>query len=193
MARVREFDTEAALEAAMFVFRHKGYEGTSVQDLVDATGVGRGSLYAAFGSKEGVYQAVLDRYRERYALPLVDLLRSGTPARELIRDILVDLVETILRDGREQTCLIVSAATERLCHDPEVSARVGATTSLLEDELTEAIRAAQNRGEPVGVRDPRDSARFLMTLIHGLRVTGAINPDRRYLMSVVEAALGCLD
>ncbi|WP_440099959.1 TetR/AcrR family transcriptional regulator [Streptosporangium sp. H16] len=193
MARVREFDTEAALEAAMSVFRHKGYEGTSVQDLVDATGVGRGSLYAAFGSKEGVYQAVLDRYRERYALPLVDLLRSGTPARELIRDILVDLVETILRDGREQTCLIVSAATERLCHDPEVAARVGTTTSLLEDELTEAITAAQNRGEPVGVRDPRDSARFLMTIIHGLRVTGAINPDRRYLMSVVEAALGCLD
>ncbi|MEU4409357.1 TetR/AcrR family transcriptional regulator [Streptosporangium sp. NPDC023963] len=193
MARVREFDTEAALEAAMFVFRHKGYEGTSVQDLVDATGVGRGSLYAAFGSKEGLYQAVLDRYRERYALPLVDLLRSGTPARELVRDILVDLVETILRDGREQACLIVSAATERLCHDPQVATRVGATTSLLEDELTEAIAAAQARGEPVGVRDPRDSARFLMTVIHGLRVTGAINPDRRYLMSVVEAALGCLD
>jgi TetR/AcrR family transcriptional regulator, transcriptional repressor for nem operon len=193
MARVREFDTEAALEAAMFVFRHKGYEGTSVQDLVDVTGVGRGSLYAAFGSKEGLYQAVLDRYRERYALPLVDLLRSGAPARELIRDILVDLVETILRDGHEQTCLIVGATTERLCHDPEVAARVRATTSLLEDELTEAITAAQTRGEPIGIRDPRDSARFLMTVIHGLRVTGAINPDRRYLMSVVEAALGCLD
>ncbi|MEU8383663.1 TetR/AcrR family transcriptional regulator [Streptosporangium sp. NPDC048865] len=177
----------------MFVFRHKGYEGTSVQELVEATGVGRGSLYAAFGSKDGLYQAVLDRYRERYALPLVDLLRGGTPARELIREILVDLVEAILRDGREQTCLIVGAATERLCHDPEVAVRVGATTSLLEDELTEAITAARNRGEPAGTRDPRDSARFLMTVIHGLRVTGAINPDRRYLMSVVEAALGCLD
>src|SRR5690242_17595534 len=127
----------------MSAFRRKGYEGTSVQDLVDATGLGRGSLYAAFGSKEGLYRAVLDRYRERYALPLVDLLRGGTPARELVRDILVDLVETILRDGREQTCLIVGAATERLRHDPEVAARVGATTSLLEDELTEAITAAR--------------------------------------------------
>ncbi|MFC4535486.1 TetR/AcrR family transcriptional regulator [Sphaerisporangium dianthi] len=192
MARVREFDTEAALEAAMSVFRHKGYEGTSVQDLVDATEVGRGSLYAAFGSKEGLYRAALDRYRERYASPLVDLLRSSALTRELIHEILADLVETILRDGREQNCLIVSAATERLCHDSEVATRVRATTSQLEDELTEAIAAAQSRGEPLGARDPRDLARFLMTLIHGLRVMGGINPDRRYLMSVVEAALGCL-
>ncbi len=193
MGRVREFDTEAALEAAMSVFRYRGYEGTSVQDLVDATGLGRGSLYAAFGSKEGLYRAVLDLYRERQAFPLIDLLRSGVPARELIRGILVDLVESVLRDGREQNCLIVSAATERLCHDPEVAAKVEATTSSLEDAMTEMIATAQAGGELGGVREARDLARYLMTTVHGIRVMGAINPDRRYLMSVVEVALGCLD
>ncbi|MEW9528239.1 TetR/AcrR family transcriptional regulator [Microbispora sp. NPDC049125] len=192
MARVREFDTEAALGAAMRAFRHKGYEGTSVQDLVDATGVGRGSLYAAFGSKEGLYRAVVDRYREQFALPLIDLLGRDIPARELINGIFCELVETILRDGREQSCLIVSAATERLCHDPEVAARVEATTSSLEDALTEMIATAQASDELSGERDARDLARFVLTTIHGLRVMGAINPDRRYLMSVVEAALSCL-
>jgi TetR/AcrR family transcriptional regulator, transcriptional repressor for nem operon len=191
MARVREFDTEAALEAAMVVFRRRGYEGSSLQELVDATGVGRGSLYAAFGNKDGLYRAVLDRYREQQAIPLIDVLRSGAPARELIRGILVDLVDVIVREGRDQNCLIVTAATERVAHDPEVAARIEATTSSLEDALTERIAAAQDTGELSG-EDPRGLARFVLTTIHGLRVMGAINPDRRYLMTVVEAALGAL-
>jgi TetR/AcrR family transcriptional repressor of nem operon len=62
MARTREFDTEAAVERAMRVFWCKGYEATSISDLVEATGVQRGSLYAAFGSKQGLYHAALDRY-----------------------------------------------------------------------------------------------------------------------------------
>ncbi|MGH1556548.1 TetR/AcrR family transcriptional regulator [Streptomyces sp. L7] len=113
MARPREFDTEAAVEAAMVAFRRRGFAGTSVQDLVDATGVGRGSLYAAFGSKEGLYRAALDRYSQMYASPLVDALRSGAPARALLRAVMLDVVDTIVGDGTEQACLIVSAATER--------------------------------------------------------------------------------
>jgi TetR/AcrR family transcriptional repressor of nem operon len=89
MARVREFDTEAAVEAAMQVFWCRGYEATSVQDLVDATGVGRGSLYAAFGSKEGLYLAALDRYREQLAAPMLDAVRSGKPVRTVVRDVLL--------------------------------------------------------------------------------------------------------
>ncbi|GLW11523.1 hypothetical protein Misp01_66510 [Microtetraspora sp. NBRC 13810] len=98
-------------------------------------------------------------------------------------------METILRDGREQSCLIVGAAAEGLCRDPEVAARVEATTSSLEDALTEMIAAAQTGGELSDARDARGLARFVMTTMHGLRVMGAINPDRRYLMSVAEAAL----
>ncbi|MFG1708892.1 TetR/AcrR family transcriptional regulator [Nonomuraea sp. M3C6] len=193
MARVREFDTEAAVEAAMIAFRRTGYEGTSAQDLVDATGIGRGSLYAAFGSKEGLYLAAVDRYRERYAQPLIEILRNGTPARELLRAALVDLVDEIVRDGDHQACLIVSAAIERLPHDPKVAERVRSTTSSLEDALTEVIKEAQANGQVASRRNTRDLARFFVMATHGLRVTGAINKDRRSLMATVEVALGCLD
>ncbi|MFC7382835.1 TetR/AcrR family transcriptional regulator [Sphaerisporangium rhizosphaerae] len=193
MARVREFDTEAALEAAMSAFRRRGYEGTSVQDLVDATGVGRGSLYAAFGSKEGLYLAVMDRYRERYAIPLVELLGSGAPARDLIRAVLVGVVDEIVHDGERLSCLIVSATTERLPHDPDVAKRVRATTASLDDALTEAIRQAQASGQVAGARDARDLAGFLLATVHGLRVMGAITADRGSLMRIVEVAMGCLD
>ncbi|MEU4093623.1 TetR/AcrR family transcriptional regulator [Streptomyces sp. NPDC026673] len=192
MARVREFDTERAVEAAMNAFRRKGYEGTSIQDLVDATGVGRGSLYAAFGNKEGLYLAAMDRYREHYALPLVEVLRGGAPGRELLREVLVAAVDEIVRDGSRRACLIVGAATERMAHDPQVATHVQSTTALLEDALTRVVAEAQAEGQVSGRRDARDLARYLVVTMHGLRVMGAINPDRDALTAVVDAALDAL-
>ncbi|MFS4094225.1 TetR/AcrR family transcriptional regulator [Streptomyces sp. AF1A] len=193
MARVREFDTEAAVEAAMSAFRRKGFEGTSVQDLVDATKVGRGSLYAAFGSKEGLYRAAVDRYRERYADPLVEVLRSGAPARELLREVFVDLVDEIVRDGSRQACLIVSAASERIRYDAEVGRSVRGATGALEDALTDLIAEAQKQGQVGESKGARDLARFFVATMQGLRVMGAIEPDRRSLMASVEVALSSLD
>lgn len=193
MARSREFDTEAAVQAAMLAFQQHGYEGTSIQDLVEATGVGRGSLYAAFGSKDGLYLAAVDRYREQYSTPLIEVLRSGAPARDLIRETLVAVVDEVVRDGSRLACLIVSAAMERVAHDPETARRVRTTTESLEDALTEIIAEAQARGEIADRRDARDLARFLVLTMQGLRVMGAIDQDRRALMTTVEVALGTLD
>lgn len=192
MARLREFDTEAAVQAAMVAFRRHGYDGTSIQDLVEATGVGRGSLYAAFGSKDGLYLAAVDRYREQYATPLIDVLRGGAPARELIREVLVSVVDEIVRDGDRLACLIVTAAMERVAYDPETAEHVRTTTEALEDALAEMIAAGQSSGELGDRQDARDLARFIMTTLQGLRVMGAINPDRRALMSAVEVAVSAL-
>lgn len=194
MARVREFDTEAAVEAAMAAFRRTGYEGTSIQDLVEATGVGRGSLYAAFGSKDGLYLAAVDRYREQFAVPLIEILRtSGAPARDLVREVLVAVVDEIVRDGSRQACLIVGAAMERVPSDPKVAERLRATTGSLEDALTEVISAGQDRGQVGSRQDARSLSRFLVTTMQGLRVMGSITPERRFLMNAVEVAAGCLD
>jgi len=176
----------------MTAFREHGYEGTSIQDLVEATGVGRGSLYAAFGSKEGLYLAAVDRYREQYVTPLIELLRDGSSAREVIREVLVARIDDIVRDGNRLACLIVSAAMERVADDPETARRVRATTESLEDALTEIIAAGQAAGEFNGERDARDLARFVVTTLQGLRVMGAINTDRRSLMAAAEVAVGAL-
>ncbi|MFJ8153679.1 TetR/AcrR family transcriptional regulator [Streptomyces sp. NPDC094468] len=192
MARIREFDTDLAVQAAMDAFRAKGYEGTSVQDLVTATGVGRGSLYAAFGSKEGLYLAAMDRYRDLYAVPLVGILRAGAPARELIREVLLGTVDTIVEDGSRRACLIVGAAMERVAHDARVAAHVRVTTASIEDALYEVIVEARSKGELPAGRSARDLARYLVATLHGLRVLGAINPDRASLTAVAEVALGAL-
>lgn len=192
MARLREFDTEKAVEAAMNAFRLNGYDGTSIQDLVDVTGVGRGSLYAAFGSKEGLYLAAMDRYRQYYALPLVEFLRQGAPGLELLRYVLVAAIDDIVRDGSRRACLIVGAVAGRIAHDPQVSSHVQSTTEMLEDALYEVIAEAQADGQLSDKRDARDLARYLVMTMHGLRVMGTVNPDRAALMAVAETALGAL-
>jgi TetR/AcrR family transcriptional repressor of nem operon len=199
VVRIREFDTDAAIEAALVAFRHTGYEGTSIQTLVEATGVGRGSLYAAFGSKEGLYLQALDRYRENYADPLIALLSTEAPALEMIREILIGLVDEIVRDDRRLACLIVSAATERIHQDAQVASRIRTTTQGLEDGFTQLLTAAQATGEIdaakdqiEAAKDPRGLARMLVMTTHGLRVSGAINPERSWLMSVVEEVLSRL-
>jgi TetR/AcrR family transcriptional repressor of nem operon len=192
MARVREFNTDRAVGAAVETFRRHGFAGSSIQELVEATGVGRGSLYAAFGDKDGLYLAAMDRYRRDYAEPLLELLGSGVAARAVVRQVLLGLVDEILGDGDQRTCLIVSASVERFHGDARVAQSVRATTDALEDALTQVVAAGQDRGELTSPRDARDLARFLIATIHGLRVTGTVNADRRWLTSVVEVAVGAL-
>lgn len=192
MARTREFDVDAAVSAAMEAFRRTGYEGTSMRDLAEATGLGSGSIYAAFGSKEGLYLAALDLYRQRYALPLIDLLRSGNDAREVIREVFVGTVDEIAEDGTRQACLIVAAAMERARDDAQVAARLRSTTQALELALFDVIAEGQVRGQIPGDRSASDLAGFLVASLQGLRVMGAINPDRASLMRSAEVALTCL-
>jgi TetR/AcrR family transcriptional repressor of nem operon len=193
MARTREFDTEAAVEAAMSVFREKGFEGASVQDLVDATEVGRGSLYGAFGSKEGLYLAALDRYRERYAEPLAEMLTAQMPARRLVREVMAGVVDEIVRDGDRQACLIVAGSMELAHRDAGVRTRLRGTIESLEEALDALIRRGQAVGElPAGL-SAADTARFLVMCLQGLRVVGAVRPDRASLMATVETAMRALD
>ncbi|MEU8333062.1 TetR/AcrR family transcriptional regulator [Micromonospora sp. NPDC048839] len=193
MARTREFDVDAAVTAAMDAFRRKGYEGTSMRDLSEATGLGSGSIYAAFGSKDGLYLAVLDLYRQRYAAPIVDLLRSGSDAREVIREVFVGAVDDITGDGRHLACLIVGASMERAQQDLRVAERLRSTTQSLELALHDLLAEAQARGQIKPDRSASDLAGFLVTSLQGLRVMGAINPDRALLTRYAEVALTCLD
>ncbi|WP_431964918.1 TetR/AcrR family transcriptional regulator [Actinacidiphila sp. bgisy160] len=192
MARTREFDTEAAVTAAMQAFRRTGYGGTSVRDLANAMEIGSGSIYAAFGSKEGLYLAALDLYRRRYALPFIEMLRAGGDARETIRAAFAAVIDEVTCGPGQASCLIVGAAMERAHSDAQVAERLRATTQLLELTLFEVIAEAQGRGEIPAGQSAADLAGFLAMAFQGLRVMGAINPDRAALTRAAEVALNCL-
>ncbi|MEW2346182.1 MULTISPECIES: TetR/AcrR family transcriptional regulator [unclassified Streptomyces] len=191
MARTREFDTEAAVGRAMELFWTRGYEATSVRDLTRELGIGQGSLYAAFGGKEGLYQAALTHYRTTLAAAALRTLEEGTDARSVIRSLLVERVR-IAVEGGGRGCLAVNAACERLPESPEVRRAVRDMQDASRDALAEVLRAARERGEIEPRHDPRTLAAYLVTFLNGLLVSAKVTPDARALEPLVEVALVAL-
>jgi TetR/AcrR family transcriptional repressor of nem operon len=193
MARMREFDTDKAVGQAMELFWERGYEGTSLQDLTEGLAIGRGSLYAAFGSKDGLYQAALERYRQECVGPMLKALSVDADVRGALRGLLTVLVTDAVADERRRGCMVVNAVTERVPHDPATSRTVREVLQGNADALTEALTAARERGELAADLDPLAVGSFLATLISGLRVASKANPDEMALMRSVEVALSVLD
>lgn len=192
MARTREFDTEAAVARAMELFWTRGYEATSVRDLTAHLGIGQGSLYAAFGDKDGLYRAALEHYRATLAAAALRSLDEGADARSAIRTMLVERIRIAVDHGG-QGCLLVNAACERLPGDPATGRLVRDVLSASQEALTDALRAAAERGELAPRHDPYTLAAYLVTFLNGLLVSSKITPDAGALEPLVEVALAALD
>jgi TetR/AcrR family transcriptional repressor of nem operon len=180
VARTKEFDPDAALQAALELFWERGYEATSMADLVERMGVARASIYATFGGKRELYLKALDRYGE---LADPELL-AGLSRPGLVLPAVRALVERYAReaagDGGRRGCFVANTAVELAPHDPLAARRVQASWDFLETALTSALMRAQAQGELAEDRDPRALGRFLLVLMQGLRVMGkaATEPDR---------------
>lgn len=192
MARTREFDTEAAVSRAMELFWTRGYEATSLRDLTRRLGIGQGSLYAAFGDKDGLYRAALEHYRTTLAAAALRDLTEGADARSAIRAMLVERIRIAVGNGG-QGCLAVNAACERLPEDPSIRRVVRDMQDASQEALAEVLRAAAERGEVTARHDPGTLAAFLVTFLNGLLVSSKITPDARALEPLVEVALTALD
>lgn len=192
MARPREFDPERAVDKAIEVFWQRGYKATSVQDLVEATGIQRGSLYAAFGSKAGLFDAAMDRYMAEYSAPR-QLENEDRPIREALADLLAALIESAATDKSRRGCFVTNTAVELTPHDAAVARKIAGNLGNLEDVLTRRLTDAQSRGEVRTDREPRAMARFLVGSVQGLRVMSKVTPDRERLQDMADIVLASLD
>ncbi|MFF9410461.1 TetR/AcrR family transcriptional regulator [Streptomyces anandii] len=148
MGRPRAFDTGQAITAAAALFAAHGYEGTSVDDLVTATGVHRGSLYKVFGSKRSLHLTVLRDHLDHEIRPVTDAIAGLTdPAQSLAAAI-------ASYDGGPAAGLLLLAAAERAPHDPEVAALVAEGVTALEDALrpSHGDAAPQSASTVLGTR-----------------------------------------
>jgi len=189
MARPREFDLDQVLDTAMDVFWRKGYHATSMADLVEATGLHRGSLYAAFGSKAELYDRAVDRYMS--AVTLRRALAGGRdkPVGKLLREVFDDIIESAVTDDTRRGCLMTNTAVELAAHQPQIADRVRSTVAELEDLLASRFELAQATGEIDRDQSPRALARFVLSTIQGLRVMAKMRPDRTALQDVASVAL----
>jgi TetR/AcrR family transcriptional repressor of nem operon len=187
MARVKEFDVDRVLDRAADAFWRLGYEATSIQDLEDATGLGRGSLYNAFGDKEGLFLAALDRYGVKYgALPLRHL-EDENVARG-VRAMLEDILARMKNPKNPQGCLLTNACLQGP-GSPEIAQKVAANMTSMEDRLERAIARARDGGQIRADAEPRQLARFYSAVAQSLGVAHKALHDTRRLQDIIEVAM----
>lgn len=189
MARAPEFERAAVVEQAMAVFWERGYGQTSVGDLVNATGLNPGSLYAAFGSKKGVFLEVLDEYNASF---LAKIRTLGSANRPALHDLYVFL-QTIVDDtvaGRDRRgCLSVNALLEMSQHDAEIADRLSRHNQKIQTALSRALSLAQTQGDIPADKDINGLAAFLVNNLWGMRVMCKSHQDRSAMLAVVDGIM----
>jgi TetR/AcrR family transcriptional regulator, transcriptional repressor for nem operon len=191
MVRTKQFDRHAALDQAMELFWERGYNGTSIQDLVDHLGVNRQSLYDTFGGKDQLYHAALERYRSLAAHPLQKALEREGPVVEVLRRFFADFLDQFL-DGNWKGCFMVNATTELAGQDEGVNRVCAANVRQLETAFAGLIARGQQAGEIDSARAPLPLARFLINTLNGMAVTAKATRDRKVLDQIVEVALAAV-
>lgn len=192
MARPVEFSREEVLEKAMQAFWERGYQGTSMAELVAATQLNPGSIYAAFRSKEGLFLAVLDHYGARTAQRLRQALAATDSPLDGIRNYFRQLADDVAGAQGQRSCLLVNTVLELARQNPTVQQRVNQHLDHIEALFRQALEAAQVRGELAPGKDPGTVSVFLMTSIWGLRVLAGTAPTPARTQAVVKQLLECL-
>ncbi|MFE0020724.1 TetR/AcrR family transcriptional regulator [Amycolatopsis sp. NPDC059021] len=191
MARPREFDETVALEGAMYAFWARGYEGTSTQDLCEATGLGRSSIYNTFTSKRALFERALDHYSARGIRARTAVLEGSGDAAEKIARLLEDLIEDELEHAR-RGCLVVNTVAEFGVRDKEITAHIEADTAAHLAQLTACARAGQADGSITKDRKPADVAQFVHSTIAGLRLMSRRGESADAMRAVADIAVSAI-
>lgn len=193
MARTKDFDEQAVLQKAICLFWNKGYNGTSMQDLVEGLGISRSSLYDTFGDKHQLYLKALDAYQLQYGTQLCKLTGESASAKEAIRQILDLVITDLLADEQRKGCFIVNAGIELANHDQDVNKMICQTEQQLEQAFAKVIRAGQEKGEIEKDKDAQALARFLNNTVKGMQVSVKATTQRSYFEDIINTALSVLD
>ncbi|MEU2258382.1 TetR/AcrR family transcriptional regulator [Nocardia xishanensis] len=170
MARTKEFDPDVVLDLAMDLFWQRGFEATSMADLVGHLGIAKASIYAAFGCKHELFTKALQRYLQLADDRITTALSQPGPALPAIRALIDRFVTEACVEHRYLGCLVSNAAVELAARDPDIAALVESGWASWEATFTAAFTRAQAQGELATDRDPRALARFLLVFLQGVWV-----------------------
>lgn len=190
MARPREFDETEVLDRALEVFWQKGYEGTSVEELVQATGLSRASLYGAFGDKDQLYERVIEHYGTQ-APDIEKLVANAPTAKDGLHAVLRNVLSSQCARSGPRGCFLLAAGTSG---QGPACARDALRHNLdrLERVFVALVERGQRSGEFRRGVDPTAEARLLVVLLQGLASTARGGWGRERLEDAAQAALAQL-
>ncbi|MFB6866331.1 TetR/AcrR family transcriptional regulator [Streptomyces virginiae] len=194
MARPRAFDEHQVLERAREQFWVTGYAGTRMDDIAQATGLGKGSLYGAFGDKGKLFHRVFGDWCTAVVEVAEGQLASGLDAEAMARlsEYVHLMAENTASDTQRRGCLLAKGTAELAQHDPAVAGRSAETMKALLTLLRTDISAAQRHGDIDSAADPERLAALLLTVVRGIEAVGKAGLDPATVRNIADTALAVL-
>jgi TetR/AcrR family transcriptional repressor of nem operon len=188
MPRPKEYIRENVLDAATQVFWEKGYRGTSMKDLVEATGLNKHSMYKEFGNKDGLFLACIEYYANETTKDIFAILQQKPLGLQNIELYFRNKIDSVSSD-KFNACLLINTAIEKEVLDDEINERVLKYLSLQEEAFYVNLEAAQRNGEIPKNKDIGMLAKYLMCFLEGINVMGKTGPKRKSVELLVEEVL----
>ncbi|WP_108867345.1 TetR/AcrR family transcriptional regulator [Aquimarina aquimarini] len=192
MPKEETFNRIAVLQKATEVFHKKGYNGTSMQDLVDATSLNRSSIYNSFGSKLTMFLDVLSYYQSTYNDSFSKKLAKAYNASEAIQNIFDLHMHEIINDNDRKGCMVVNCKSEMANQEPSIK-------SFMEKNQDRAIAMLEDivyKGQMEKIFNQEQTAGqyalYLFSSVQGLRMTGILNKNEEDLKNLIKTILKVL-
>ena len=193
MARLKGFDEEQAIDAAVDCFWARGYEATSVRDLAERMGIGGASLYNAYGDKRALFARSLERYANRSMRARIAGLQKRHRPKEAIRAFFSEIIERSVKDPDRKGCLLVNSALDVAPHDAEIGKVVAAYLDEIRGFFRRNVEAARSSGQAPKKIDPDEVSGHLLGVLLGIRVLARTGARRKLLEGIARPALDLLD
>jgi TetR/AcrR family transcriptional repressor of nem operon len=188
MPRVKEYRKEEVLDASTQVFWRRGYKGTSMNDLVEATGLNKHSMYKEFGNKDGLFLACIEHYAKETTKDLASLLTNQPLGLHNIASYFINRID-YLSSAKNNSCLLVNSAIEKNVLSDEINDLIRKYLSLQEKLFYTCLEAAQRNAEIPKNKDIKMLAQYLMCFLEGLNVMGKTGPTKKSLQILVKEVL----
>lgn len=180
MARKREFDKDAVLEKAMFLFWEKGFEATSIRDLKQATGISSSSMYETFGDKRNIFLQALKRYCELELRQFTDMAQQASDVKQFIRELFGSLDEVVTSGTQNYGSMTFNTMAEFGMRDADVTDLLFTHYLAIADHVAEMLAQAQSDDTISTQEDPRHLAHVILSTLQGLATIKSMKPDFPY-------------
>lgn len=184
----KAYNETDVLERAMRAFWARGYAATSMNDLVEATGINRGSIYAAYTNKHGLFMAALRRYDKVHRAGYLEQVAANHDPKEAIISAFEGAARSTEELGHPSGCLLVNTALELSPHDPDSRNFVNNSLSEVEGFFFSKIEAAKREGIIKDSVESRETAQALLGLFIGLRVLMRTAPNGTAVKTITSQA-----
>ena len=189
MARPTDFDRDTVIQKAQEVFWTKGYNGTSMQDLVDATQLNRSSIYNSFGSKHDLFQETLKDYAKDFDKVMAAIRAEDLNGYDTIEQLYLFLLAQIQMDSCNKGCMLINCKTELANEDEKLGRFLDKNLNQVAISFKDLVTQGQADGSINKGLNPEQTAYYLTSVFHGMRITGLYNKDRKILKGIIKNAM----